>query len=67
MSEQKNNKDNKVKVHDIEEFNKLMDTLVLYAIEHDDKELLDGIQYIDRKSRDEGKSFHEKMFEVVSQ
>lgn len=67
MSEQKNNKDNKVKVQDIEEFNKLMDTLVLYAIEHDDKELLDGIQYIDRKSRDEGKSFHEKMFEVVSQ
>jgi len=67
MSEQKNNKDNKVKVQDIEEFNKLMDTLVLYAIEHDDKELLDGIQYIDKKSRDEGKSFHEKMFEVVSQ
>ena len=67
MSEQKNNKDNKVKVQDIEEFNKLMDTLVLYAIEHDDKELLDGIQYIDRKSRDEGKSFHEKIFEVVSQ
>lgn len=63
MSEQKNNK---VKVQDIEEFNNLMDSLVLYAIEHDDRELLEGIQYIDKKSRDEGKTFHEKMFEVVT-
>jgi hypothetical protein len=63
MSEQKNNK---VKETDIVEFNKLMDSLVLFAIEHKDQELLDGIQYIDRKSRDEGKTFHEKMFEVVT-
>ena len=62
MSEQ----NNKVKVQDIEEFNNLMDSLVLYAIEHDDRELLEGIQYIDKKSRDEGKTFHEKMFEVVT-
>lgn len=60
MSEQ-----NKVKEEDLAEFNKLMDSLVLFAIEHNDDELLDGIKYIDMKARDEGKTFHEKMFEVV--
>ncbi len=60
MSEQ-----NKVKEEDIAEFNKLMDSLVLFAIENKDDELLDGIKYIDTKAREEGKTFHEKMFEVV--
>ncbi len=60
MSEQ-----NKIKEEDLAEFNKLIDNLVLFAIEHNDDELLDGIKYIDKKARDEGKTFHEKMFEVV--